>query len=255
MKTSLFSQVLLSCVFQVLCSVKTEGDPLDCRFSLLRPYQLLTVELPARTPEPGQESWAQTCVYECARGRSHRLSVTRIPLSATPIFCSHHPSETMLLLGLSDSSLVLYDGRRGVSLLASCPVPPNLLAWHPAGAVVVVGGGQGELMCFDVGLAPVKMALLAEEPAPAPTLRLTEHLRCSGGLEGLQWSAGRDGGPEGGDMLMLAVHGGPLAVLRFRLGGFEVCGVRVKMRNTMKLIRIQFLFWQETEYVNEQDTT
>lgn len=233
MKTSLFSQVLLSCVFQVLCSVKTEGDPLDCRFSLLRPYQLLTVELPARTPEPGQESWAQTCVYECARGRSHRLSVTRIPLSATPIFCSHHPSETMLLLGLSDSSLVLYDGRRGVSLLASCPVPPNLLAWHPAGAVVVVGGGQGELMCFDVGLAPVKMALLAEELAPAPTLRLTEHLRCSGGLEGLQWSTGRDGGPEGGDMLMLAVHGGPLAVLRFRLGGFEVCGVRVKMRNTI----------------------
>lgn len=124
----------------------------------------------------------------------------------------------MLLLGLSDSSLVLYDQRREVSLLASCPVPPTLLAWHPAGSVVMVGGGQAELMCFDVGLAPVNMALVAEEVASAATLRLAQHLRCSGGLEALQWGTGLEGGPEGTDMLMLTIHEGPLAALRFRLG-------------------------------------
>lgn len=205
-------------LLQVLSSVHTEGNPLDCRFSLLQPYQVLTVELPAGPQGFREESWADTCVYECARGRLHRLSVTRIPLSSHPVSCSRHPSETTLLLGLSDSSLVLYDQRRGISFLASCPVPATLLAWHPAGAVVMVGGGQEELMCFDVGLAPVNMALVSEEVASAPTLRLAQHLRCSGGLAGLQWATGLDGGPEGTDMLTLSFHGGPLAALRFRLG-------------------------------------
>lgn len=194
---------------KVLGSLQSEGSPLDCRFSLLQPYQLLTVEL----PESREGFWADSCVYECSRGRLHRLSSTRIPLTARPVSCSRHPSESSLLLGLSDSSLVLCDQRRGVSLLASCPVPPTLLAWHPAGAVVLVGGEQGELMCFDVGLAPVRMALVAEDEAPAETLRLADHLRSGGGLEGLRWAAGLEA-----DVLMLAFHGGPLAALRFRLG-------------------------------------
>lgn len=83
----------------------------------------------------------------------------------------------------------------------------------------MVGGGQGELMCFDVGLAPVSMALVAEVIASAATLRLAQHLRCSGGLEGLWWGTSLESGPEGTDILMLAFHGGPLAALRFRLGG------------------------------------
>ncbi|XP_010765494.1 WD repeat-containing and planar cell polarity effector protein fritz homolog [Notothenia coriiceps] len=194
---------------KVLGSLQSEGNPLDCRFSLLQPYQLLTVELPGTR----EGFWADSCVYECSRGRLHRLSSTRIPLTSRPVSCSRHPSERSLLLGLSDSSLVLFDQRRGVSLLASCPVPPTLLAWHPAGAVVVVGGEQGELMCFDVGLAPVRMALVAEDEAPAETLRLADHLRSGGGLEGLRWAAGLEA-----DVLMLAFHGGPLAALRFRLG-------------------------------------
>ncbi|CAJ1066672.1 LOW QUALITY PROTEIN: WD repeat-containing and planar cell polarity effector protein fritz homolog [Xyrichtys novacula] len=214
--------VLLSCSptegLKVLSSVRTEGNPLDCHFSLLQPYQLLTVELPTGTQGSRVGSWANTCVYECARECLHRLSITRIPLASHPISCARHPSETILLLGLSDSSLVLYDQRRGVSFLALCPVPPTLLAWHPAGAVVMVGGGQGELMCFDVGLAPLGMALLAEEVASSASLRLAQHLRCTGGLERLWWGAGLEGAPEGADVMMLAFHGGPLAALRFRLG-------------------------------------
>uniref|UniRef100_H3CWU4 WD repeat containing planar cell polarity effector n=1 Tax=Tetraodon nigroviridis TaxID=99883 RepID=H3CWU4_TETNG len=214
--------VLLSCSptdnLKVLCSVQTEGNPVDCRFSLLQPYQLLTVELPAGAQGHGEGSWVDTCVYECARDRLRRLSVTRVPLPSNPVSCSRHPSEAALLLGLSDSSLVLYDQRRGVSLLASCPVPPNLVAWHPAGAMVLVGGGQGELMCFDVGLAPISMALVAEEVAPAPTLRLMEHLRGCEGIERLQWGTSLEGGPEGTNILLLVFHGGPLAVLQFKLG-------------------------------------
>ncbi|KAM8859459.1 WD repeat-containing and planar cell polarity effector protein fritz homolog isoform 2-T3 [Spinachia spinachia] len=209
--------VLLSCSpaegLKALASLRTEGNPLDCCFSLLQPQRLLTVELPPAAPGPGEASWADACVYDCSPGRLRRLSASRVPLPSPPVSCSRHPSEASLLLGLADSSLVLYDQRRGVSLLALCPVRPSLLAWHPAGGVVVVGGEQGELMCFDVGLAPLSTALLAEEAAPAVTLRLGEHLRCAGGLGGLQWAAG----PQA-DVLMLAFHGGPLAALRVRLG-------------------------------------
>lgn len=75
-------------------------------------------------------------------------------------------------------------------------------------------------MCFDVGLAPVSMALLAEEVVSAATLRLAQHLRCSSGLEAVWWGTNLEGGLEGTDVLMLAFHGGPLAALKFKLGGF-----------------------------------
>ncbi|XP_015244911.1 PREDICTED: WD repeat-containing and planar cell polarity effector protein fritz homolog [Cyprinodon variegatus] len=213
---------LISCSptegLKVLCSVRTPGNPLDCSFSQLQHYQLLTVELPAG-PQGSREGFsADSCVYECARGRLQRISLTTIPLPSPPISCSRHPSETALLLGLSDSSLVLYDQRRAVSVLASCPVPPSYMAWHPTGAVAVMVGGQEEVMCFDVGLAPLNMALVAEEASPAATLRLTQHMNCSGGLVGLQWGAGFDGGPEGTDTLTLVFNGGPLVALKFRLG-------------------------------------
>ncbi|XP_061600986.1 WD repeat-containing and planar cell polarity effector protein fritz homolog [Cololabis saira] len=211
--------VLISCSpaegLKVVTSVQTEGSPLECRFSQLQHYQILTVELPAQPQGFREGSCANSCVYECTRGRLQCLSVTRIPLPSHPVSCSRHPSETTLLLGLKDSSLVLYDQRRGVSLLASCPVTPTLLSWHPAGSVVMVAGGQEELMCFDTGLAPVSLALVAEEVAPAATLRLDQHLRCSGGLGGLQWTAGA---AATADMLTLVFNGGPLAALRLRLG-------------------------------------
>lgn len=73
-------------------------------------------------------------------------------------------------------------------------------------------------MCFDVSLAPLNMALVAEEAAPAATLRLTQHMRCAGGLVGLKWGTGLDGGPEGTDILTLVFDGGPLAALKFKLG-------------------------------------
>ncbi|KAJ7987449.1 hypothetical protein DPEC_G00326590 [Dallia pectoralis] len=217
----------LSCTegLKVVSSTRTDGDPLDISFSLLQPYRLLSVELPEgpQSSVPGA-SWADACVYECVHGRLQRLSVTRIPLSSRPVSCCRHPSESVLLLGLGDSSLVLYDERRGVSLVTSCPVPPSLVAWHPAGWMVVVGGGQGEVMGLDVGLAPLGLTLLGEDPAPAtPTLRLAQHLRCPGGLVGLQWagSSGPDVGAEGVDTLMLSFHGGPLVTLRFRLGALS----------------------------------
>lgn len=205
---------LTALCLQVLSRVRTEGDALDCRFSLRQPYQVLTVELGAG------ESSADSCVYECARGRPQRLSVTSVPLSSRPASCCRDPSESKLLLGLRDSSLVLYDARRGVTLLAQAPMLPSFAAWHPAGGLLVVGDGQGELQCFDAGLSPLRTQLLAEDPAPGPTLQLSRHLRTPGGLAGLQWAAPPHGveGSEVHDLLFLCYHGGPIGALRFSLG-------------------------------------
>lgn len=157
--------------------------------------------------------------------------MTRVPLPSRPVSCSRHPDQVAVLLGLSDSSLVLHDQRRGVSLLAPCPVTPTLLAWHPAGALVAAVGcsnqGDNQLVCFDVGLAPVGVALLAEEEKVktyATALRLVQHLRCSGGLEALRWASdleGSGGATQGTDTLLLAFHGGPFGALKFNLGGFN----------------------------------
>lgn len=210
--------------------MRTKGSLLDCCFSLLQPQQLLTVE---STPPDGRDSgsWsAAACVYDCDRDRLRRLTVTRIPLPSRPVCCSWHPDQAAVLLGLSDSSLVLHDQRRGVSLLAPCPVTPTLLAWHPAGALVAAVGnsdqGGEQLVCFDVGLAPVGIALLAEEEAKASacTLGLAQHLRCSGGIEALRWASdleGGDGATQGTDTLLLAFHGGPVGALKFKFGGFN----------------------------------
>ncbi|XP_061084198.1 WD repeat-containing and planar cell polarity effector protein fritz homolog isoform X2 [Conger conger] len=213
--------VLLGCGgpggLKVLSRIRTEGDPLDCRFSLAQPYQILTVELGAG------ESSADSCVYECARGRPQRLSVTSVPLSSRPAACCRDPWESRLLLGLRDSSLLLYDPQRGVTLLAQVPMLPSCLAWHPAGGLLLVGDGQGELQCFDAGLSPLRMQLLAEDPAPGPTLQLSRHLRAPGGLAGLQWAAPPPGaeGSEVSDLLFLHYHGGPVGALRFRLGALS----------------------------------
>ncbi|XP_051936138.1 WD repeat-containing and planar cell polarity effector protein fritz homolog isoform X1 [Hippocampus zosterae] len=218
--------VLLSCLpwegLKVLSSTQTEGDLLLCAFSHFQPYQLLTVEAPAGPQASRESSWAKACMYESTKGRLHRLSATRIPLPSPPVSCSQHPSESVLLLGLSDLSLVLYDQRRGVSLRTSCPAPPTLLTWHPAGALAVAAAGvaeEGELMFLDLGLAPVKVALVAEEVTPSATLRLSRHLRCPGALRGLQWAAGPEEGAEEADTMMLVFHGGLLAALRLQLGG------------------------------------
>lgn len=63
------------------------------------------------------------------------------------------------------------------------------------------------------------MLLVTEEPAhTSATLRLAQHLDCTGGLKGLHWAKGPDSKVEWSDLLMLALHGGPLAASRLRLG-------------------------------------
>ncbi|XP_039509423.1 WD repeat-containing and planar cell polarity effector protein fritz homolog isoform X3 [Pimephales promelas] len=221
--------------FRVLSSVRTDGNPIDCRFSLTQPYHVLTVELhqeakrfTSEVHEEAQPPDVQTCVYESAHGRLQRLSGTALSLNSKPITCSRDPLERWVLLGLQDCSVVLFDPQTGLSQRATCSMVPVMLAWHPSGALLMVGGGQGELQCFDMGLSPLPLRLVSEEPVPSsvgPSLQLSRHMKTSEGLEGIQWaycpiSLGNEG-LEAHDLLLLQFHGGPLAVLKLRLGVFN----------------------------------
>lgn len=96
----------------------------------------------------------------------------------------------------------------------------------------MVGGSQGELQCFDMGLSPLPLRLVNEEPTPnsiGPSLQLSHHIKTSEGLEEVQWaycpiSHGNEG-LEANDLLLLRFNGGPLAALRLRLGKWDLCVV------------------------------
>ncbi|XP_043119551.1 WD repeat-containing and planar cell polarity effector protein fritz homolog isoform X2 [Puntigrus tetrazona] len=231
--------VLLACLdtpgLTVLSSVRTDGNPIDCRFSLTQPYHVLTVELRQEDKQSTSELYeeaqpleVQTCVYECVRGHLQRLSSSLLPLTSKPITCCRDPLERWVLLGLQDCSVVLFDPQTGHSQWVSCSMAPAVLAWHPSGALLMVGGGQGELQCFDMGLSPLPLRLVNEGLTPgstAPSLQLSHHITTSEALEGLHWaycpiSHGNEG-LEAHDLLLLRFHGGPLAALRLRLGVFN----------------------------------
>ncbi|XP_005158592.2 WD repeat-containing and planar cell polarity effector protein fritz homolog isoform X2 [Danio rerio] len=231
--------VLLACSdtpgLTVLSSIRTDGDPIDCRFSLTQPYHILTVELHQDTKHSTSESLEeiqhpdiQTCVYELTRGRLQRLSSISLTLTSKPITCSRDPLERWVVLGLQDCSVVLFDPQTGLSQWATCSMMPAVLAWHPSGSLLVVGGGQGELQCFDMGFSPLPLRLVSEEPVPGSvgsSLQLSQHFNTSEGLEGIQWaycpiSQGNES-LEVHDLLLLRFHGGPLAALRLKLGVFN----------------------------------
>ncbi|KAG7328615.1 hypothetical protein KOW79_008559 [Hemibagrus wyckioides] len=224
----------------VLSSIRTSGEPLDCCFSLTQPYQILTVELhkeahssstvlredPSRSVELREEAHVtQTCVYECARGRLQRLSATSLALFSVPVSWCRDPSERWILLGLQDSTVVLFHIETGLQTSVTCPMLPSVLVWHPDGGLIVVAGGQGELQCFDLGLSHVQLQLVSEEDVigtSGVSLQLARHVRIAGGLEGVEWahspmSQGAEG-LEVHDLLMLRFHRGPVAAMRLRLG-------------------------------------
>nr|XP_006638803.2 PREDICTED: WD repeat-containing and planar cell polarity effector protein fritz homolog isoform X1 [Lepisosteus oculatus] len=235
--------VLLSCSnasLKVLSCIRTEWDPLDCGFSSNQPYQLLTVE---RSQGPEQEEMADSCVYECARSRVQRVAVTGIPLGSKAISCSRDPTEDKLLLGCLDSSLVLYDAHRGVTLLAQAAVLPSLLAWHPGGGLLMAGSSQGELQCFDSALSPLKTQLLAEDLKPATTFQFSQHLETPGSLSHLQWAAALSP-PQSTDslevhnLLFVCFDGGPLGALHFKPGVLNL-GQLGPVDMTLQCIRCQ----------------
>ncbi|KAM4803823.1 WD repeat-containing and planar cell polarity effector protein fritz homolog isoform X1 [Urocitellus parryii] len=205
---------------EVLSSVRTEWDPLDVRFGTKQPYQVFTVE---QSVSVDKEPMADSCIYECVRNKIHCMSVTRIPLRSKAISCCRSVTEDKLILGCEDSSVVLYETHRRVTLLAQAELLPSLISCHPSGAILLVGSNQGELQIFDMALSPINIQLLAEDCLPRETLQFNKFFDVSSSLVQMQWIAPLvvSQKPENRhiyDLLFLRFDRGPLGVLLFKLG-------------------------------------
>lgn len=207
-------------LLQILSSVRTEWDPLDVHFSTKQTYQVLTVE---RSISADKEPMADSCIYECVRNKIQCVSVTRIPLRSKAISCCRNVTEDKLILGCEDSSVILYETHRRVTLLAQAELLPSLISCHPSGTILLVGSIQGELQIFDMALSPINIQLLAEDRSPRETLQFNTFFNVPSSLVEMQWVAPQAASqkPESGDicdLLFLRFNRGPLGVLLFKLG-------------------------------------
>ncbi|XP_066123325.1 WD repeat-containing and planar cell polarity effector protein fritz homolog isoform X2 [Saccopteryx bilineata] len=207
---------------EVLSSVRTEWDPLDVRFGTKQAYQVLTVEC---SISADKEPMADSCTYECVRNKIQCVSVTRIPLRSKAISCCRNVTEDKLILGCEDSSVILYETHRRVTLLAQAELLPSLISCHPSGTILLVGSNQGELQIFDMALSPINIQLLAEDRSPRETLQFNKFFYVSSSLVQMQWVAPqlvsqKPGSGDIYDLLFLRFDRGPLGILLFKLGIF-----------------------------------
>ncbi|NXI44067.1 FRITZ protein, partial [Galbula dea] len=215
--------LLLGCAhgkLEVLSYARTEWDPLDASFSTHQPYQLYTVE---HSISADKEPMADSCIYKCVRNKVQCVAVTRIPLPSKAISCCRDVTEDKLVLGCEDSSVILYEAYNQVTLLAQAELLPALITYHPAGAIFVVGGSQGELQLFDTALSPVKIQLLAQDYSPEATLQFSKHFVVPSSLIQIQWAAPQVASASADstgihDLLLVRFDKGPLGVLHFKLG-------------------------------------
>uniref|UniRef100_A0A8C5MAN2 WD repeat containing planar cell polarity effector n=1 Tax=Leptobrachium leishanense TaxID=445787 RepID=A0A8C5MAN2_9ANUR len=218
--------VLLACManrLEVLSYIRTERDLFDAGFSIHQPYHVHTVE---RAMSSNKEPTADRCIYECGRHKIQCVSVTRIPLKSKVISCCRSFSEDHLVLGCEDSSLILYDGHRRVTLLAQAEILPVLIKCHPSDSIFVVSSNQGELQIFDKALSPLRVQLMAEDIAPKSTLQCLKQYDVSSSLVEMQWTV-----PSSSlqctdtmdihNLLYVRFDGGPIGVLHFKLGAIS----------------------------------
>uniref|UniRef100_A0ABM5GQN6 WD repeat-containing and planar cell polarity effector protein fritz homolog isoform X2 n=1 Tax=Pogona vitticeps TaxID=103695 RepID=A0ABM5GQN6_9SAUR len=205
---------------EVLSYIRTTGDPLDVTFSVFHPYQIHSVE---QYFTEDQEPIADSCIYECVGNKVQCVAVTKIPLISKAISCCRNSTEDKLVVGCDDSSIVLYEAYRQVTLSAQTELVPELLCCHPRGAIIVVGHSQGEIQVFDMALSPIKMQLLAEDLSPKSTLPFSKHFNVSSSLSQIQWAAPRTSyqsmaDTDIHDLLLLRFDQGPVGVLHFKTG-------------------------------------
>ncbi|NWW70146.1 FRITZ protein, partial [Climacteris rufus] len=238
--------LLLGCAhgkLEVLSSVRTEWEPLDARWSARQPRQVLTVE---RSLSAAGEPMADSCAYKCGQSGLQCAALTRVPLPARALSCCRDGTEDKLVLGCEDSSVVLYSAHSQVTLLARAELLPAVISCHPSGALLVVGGSQGELQLFDTALSPLKIQLLAQDYSPEATLQFSKHCEVPTSLIQIQWAAPPVSLPSPDstdihDLLLVRFDKGPLGVLHFKLG--------VMTRGQLGLVEIihQYIRYEEIQ--------
>ncbi|XP_070588639.1 WD repeat-containing and planar cell polarity effector protein fritz homolog isoform X4 [Erythrolamprus reginae] len=235
--------LLLKCEhgnLEILSYIQTNEDPLDVRFSMCNPNQFHTVE---QSASADQKPMVYSCIYEYVRNKVHCVAITKIPLTSKAISCCRNITEDKLVLGCEDSSVVLYEAYRQVTLATEAKLLPALMCCHPNAAIILIGSSQGELQLFDMALSPIKMQLLAEDFSPKSTLQFSENFEISSSLTQIQWAVLQDSSQDidlnKHDLLLFRFDKGPIGVLHFKTG--------VSPRGQLGLVEII------QEYINQDE--
>ncbi|XP_026568680.1 WD repeat-containing and planar cell polarity effector protein fritz homolog isoform X3 [Pseudonaja textilis] len=208
---------------EILGSIHTDGDPLDVRFSMRNPHQIHTVE---QSASADQKPMVDSCIYEYVRNKIHCVAITKIPLTSKAISCCRNITEDKLVLGCEDSSIVLYEAYRQVTLITEAKLLPALMCCHPSAAIILTGNSQGELQLFDMALSPIKMQFLAEDFSPKSTLQFSEKFQISSSLIQIQWAIPQNSSQDIDvldihDLLLFRFDRGPVGVLHFKTAQLE----------------------------------
>ncbi|GAB6021820.1 hypothetical protein CHUAL_004394 [Chamberlinius hualienensis] len=170
---------------QLMCYTRTKGDPVWASFSRLHLNQIYTIE---QSVADG-ENTVTLCSYDIMKTKLQRTSVTTIPLSSMVICCGVNVTEDRTLLGCKDGSLVMYDAnKRTTQITAKGSFIPTVIAWHPSGAVVMVGSEKGNLQCYDMALSVLNMELLSDTPSPLKIIDLSSYFKTSVLVQKLLWN-------------------------------------------------------------------
>ncbi|KAK6640204.1 hypothetical protein RUM44_011890 [Polyplax serrata] len=233
----------------LMCFYRTEYDLIRVEFSQLKPCLIWLIE--QKVSKKGEVVIEYT-LHEIMKKTLKKISVTSIPLQ-TQICChSVSPDEEKLVLGCIDGSLVVFDEPKGVTRLVRTAFIPNLVSWHPDGALIIIANERSQFQFFDFGLSCLRAQLLSEDEAPSNILDLAAYFKSQPTLLHMKWnkkSAALECTeryvPNDGH-LFLIFDNGPLGILKLIGGGgllndVQNCGL------TPDAIIRQYLLWDQSD--------
>ncbi|CAN7939515.1 unnamed protein product, partial [Ixodes hexagonus] len=204
---------------ELLTYSRIDKTPVLAHFSQYQSNKLLTVE---EDSSRGGSIAVDVCVYELAKGKFERVSMTSISLQGRVVTSRWNNAEDKLILLCDDASLVLYDAVRQTTHFTRTSFVGVDITWHPGGSVVFFASEEGQLQCFDTALSTIQLKLTGESSNPASSLNAGSYMRHRPILSYLIWQTSGDSlrlpTPSATNCAALLFDSGPLAVLKLPLG-------------------------------------
>ncbi|XP_029841981.2 WD repeat-containing and planar cell polarity effector protein fritz homolog isoform X1 [Ixodes scapularis] len=204
---------------ELLTYGRVDKTPVLAHFSQYQSNKLLTVE---EDSSRGGSIAVDVCVYELAKGKFERVSMTSISLQGRVVTSQWNNAEDKLILLCDDASLVLYDAVRQTTHFTRTSFVGVDITWHPGGSVVFFASEEGQLQCFDTALSTIQLKLAGELSNPTSSLNIGSYVRHRPILSYLSWQTSGDSlrlpASSATNCAALLFDSGPLAVLKLPLG-------------------------------------
>lgn len=216
-RANLYFYTISDYKLEMLCCYQTEYDPVCVVFSTVESNVLYSIE--EKISATGEIS-AENMVYEIINNsRLQRTSVSSLPLQSSICCAQFSPDLSNLLIGCSDSRVVLYNRSRSLTHHIKAAFVPVTAKWHADGNIVIIMSEQGQLQCFDFALNCIKIQLLSEDITPSCVIDLSAYFRFDWSLNTIEWCSKTQTITDtifsvNDSFVLLSFTSGPLAIIR-----------------------------------------